>query len=697
MPFGVALAQTGAGAGEGGFSFPGLGPADPGSAPITDAEGNIIDATAPGGFITTQPGDLGFGGITPEEGAGFGPGAGGGAAQMSMEADAATSDPSTNPLDDLTTIQRLVLEFVLSSFGWLMSQAGVLMDAAIYNFVFRYAELYRSNFGTAVETTWEVIRDLMNMAFVFGLVYIGFRFIFNGDDTSAKRNLVLLIIAALLVNFSLFFAKAIIDVTNAAAFQFASSVNIGGTNARNNASFSGAFIAATGVNSVLDNRDILAGIVDPNNNWVAWGYIFMMAMVLLIAAFVFVAVAIILVIRFIALTFLLVFSPIMFLGFIFPFFKSLSWAWFSKFLSQAALAPAMILMLYISLIILNNLQGALMSNAQGRRIGGILSPGDATVGNISGLDMFTLFILGGGFMVGSLIVAMKLGSTFAGGAVAVLDKTQQGARRWATRAPIRVGAGGAAWVGQQTVGRAGSHLTRSDTLRRWEGASGWRGVVGRAGMSTAQTAAEASYDARNVGGVGKKLGVGAGSKKSYAQRQRDINKKELERAKRYASGVDTQLFEDNDVSDLYQQHQEMLQDRDRVIATLTRTTNAERRRELTQQINDIERDINQFENNQLVRPDDLTDGEWQQQVQRLQRYNAVRTNMRTTLQNRYAATLAQRGEGLPGGLRQTYNLFWRSREENETAAAAIRRDAGRGPNDRLLDAIRDIRPADNTT
>ncbi len=590
---------------------------------------------------------------------------------------------------DTSTFNRVsaaVYNFVIGFFGMAAHAGAMVLNQSMEYFVRQYAELYQSSFGHAVEIVWQAIRDLVNLALIFGLIYIGFRFILSSDDSGAKRNLVMLIIAALLVNFSLFFSKAVIDLTHVAANSFEESIVPARGGDRD---IAGAFASTLNFSSILSDGNRVGNDQEVSASSI-WGVIFLTAAVLLVAAFVFAAVGFLLIVRFIVLTFLLMTSPVAVLGMIFPNMQSLSSRWMRLFLGQAFLAPIMMLMLYASLMVLSGMSvrvhsGGLMDNS------GIIGTG----GDV--LQALPYYLLGIGFLLATLVISKQLGAYGAQGTISV-GKRLAGHARSAALSPVRlggrVGAYAAGAAGRNVVGSAGRSLSNSRTVQRWAGSSGWRGVAGKAGRATGDAAAAASYDVRRVGGVGKKLGIGEGKKRSYDQSQKDREKKEKERAKRMGQFEDPQIYEDNGVTELYEKHQEILQERDRRIAELTQTSDENRRRRLTEQIHEIEGSIAAFESSYSdgSRPPEFlgTDEQWEAKVQQLQRYNNLRTGMRRAQQNRYAAVVAQRGQGLPFGVRQAYHLVTRSQEENEAIAASIRTEAGKDPTARLIDAVGNI-------
>lgn len=345
-------------------------------------------------------------------------------------------------------IALFVYQFVLTFLGFITMMMGNVMDYVLTYFVFGYGYFYNTAFGGAVEVSWTVIRDLMNVAFIFGLVYIGLRFILFADDGAAKRNLALLIIAALLVNFSLFFAKAIVDVSHGILYEFNSQVEFVDLDVENSSvdTLSGAIMYTFAISSVVGAGGVN---IEGTNGWVMVG---LLTLTFLLLSFVFIAVAAILVIRTVVITFLLIFSPIMFIGWVFPSLSNMSSTWLRTFLKQSFLAPIIFLFLYISLIITDAI-----FMADGSR--GALEP--------TNYQTYSGFVLGIAFLIISLVAAQKLGSSAAGASVKMLDN---GRRRLQTRtanmaksgvrvatAPVRAPANAA---GRLAVGGGGRLLEK---------------------------------------------------------------------------------------------------------------------------------------------------------------------------------------------------------------------------------------------
>ncbi|MBC7837010.1 type IV secretion system protein [Acetobacteraceae bacterium] len=67
---------------------------------------------------------------------------------------------------------------------------------------------------------WTTVRDIANMAFIFILIYIAFTIMLKAETTGTMQMLARVIIIALVINFSFFFVRVVIDTGNILATQF---------------------------------------------------------------------------------------------------------------------------------------------------------------------------------------------------------------------------------------------------------------------------------------------------------------------------------------------------------------------------------------------------------------------------------------------------------------------------------------------
>lgn len=301
-------------------------------------------------------------------------------------------------------IQEQIWNLVAIVFGRMVWFGGLLLDVAITDFVVGFGDIYANyGLGYSVDNLWSTVRDIFNLTFVFGLVYIGFKLIFNSSDSSARKMLGSLVLAALLVNFSLFITKFVIDFSNIAATQFAAGFKVG-----SEYEVSTSFMNLLGISGIWNPGDL------PVTSS-GWAYIFGTMILFIVAAFVFFAGGLLLMIRFAVLNIYMVLSPIMFLGMVFPGFSSASRDYWNGFLQRAFFAPAYILMIYLSHQILVNFKSV---SGSGAKIGDTFSS-SAAPAQASFAQTIPFFILSTVFLVASIVVAQKMGAQGATTAVAM--------------------------------------------------------------------------------------------------------------------------------------------------------------------------------------------------------------------------------------------------------------------------------------
>ncbi len=391
-------------------------------------------------------------------------------------------------------------------FGWLAGLAGDLLNYVSKAYVLEFGKTYTSSFGVAIEEMWLVIRDLVNILFIFGLVYIGFRMIFDSESSEARKNLALLIIAALFINFSLYITKFIIDFSNVAAFQFASQAFISGDEFM----ISTMFADKIGASSIFDLKP-------PDNQNFNYGQVFGILILYLSMFFAFVSGAFILLIRFVMLCIYMVFSPFLFAGMIFPGLKDTAKKHWNEFLKKAFVAPIYFLFLLLSYQMLS----VLITDSKTQDL--FLASGTEE----TRIGVLIKFLLVSVFMIASVVAAQKLGAEGADKAVSLGKSAANKARSYTQRKTGDLTAGGAAKFGRYAIGGAADRLSQNQKFNAWAAKSS----TGRKLLNTTNKMADASFDVRNVGGLGKELGIGEGKKGGYRERVKERVKRDEEFAK----------------------------------------------------------------------------------------------------------------------------------------------------------------------
>ncbi|OGC84978.1 hypothetical protein A3F55_01145 [Candidatus Adlerbacteria bacterium RIFCSPHIGHO2_12_FULL_53_18] len=77
---------------------------------------------------------------------------------------------------------------------------------------------------TFLSEGWSIVRDIANMFFILILVYIAFTVMFRADTSETMKRLAWVIAIALIINFSFFFVRVVIDAGNLLAIQFYNAI-----------------------------------------------------------------------------------------------------------------------------------------------------------------------------------------------------------------------------------------------------------------------------------------------------------------------------------------------------------------------------------------------------------------------------------------------------------------------------------------
>lgn len=416
---------------------------------------------------------------------------------------------------------------VLSLCAWLLGLAGLLFDNVLKYTVVNMAE----NIGkvSTIGTMWVMLRDVINIAFIFILLYIAIRTILSMDsgvDKDVKRFIRDVIIAAILVNFSLFFTKVVIDASNILALGFYRQTIPAGQELTTS-SFSNQFVEPLGITSIYSGGSNAGNFVEGLASQGFWQIVIMGvggSIFLIMIAFTFIYATVLFLIRYVVLIFLMIFSGIAFMSFILPATKKHGEKWRQTLIGQSIFAPLYLFMIYF---VLRVTQQLFLSSTAGESFGKALTPTPQDVKNLG--EVVTEPILKFLIVIGLLNVATHLAKSFAtqGSSLA------EGAVRWGTGKVDRLRTGlqnraintgkaaaGAATLGtaglvlRNTVGRFGNKLSDKDTavgnaLNRAALEGGFiKRNLAKATLAVTKKAATGSFDARTTA-AGASLGLGS--------------------------------------------------------------------------------------------------------------------------------------------------------------------------------------------
>lgn len=418
---------------------------------------------------------------------------------------AATAQPN-QPAEPSTSKSSDDIQCVLSSplSGTLMgcvAQGGfmilglaawVLWVAAV---LFNFAIPYTLNMATFLKDVpivalgWTTFRDLANIFFIFIVLYIAISTIIGNEGFGIKKLLGKVIVGAVLINFSLFFTQAMIDVSNIFTLEFYNKITqtdgaqaaVAGTNKQTIAPGSDASKLDSGISASLVNAlglDTIWNIgksdastsgakgIDPNKNAASLGLNATNLLIaslggtilVLITAFIFFAAVIMFLARAVTLIFLMILSPIAFLGNVLPAIGKYTGEWWSKLFNNLLFAPAYMSLLYLVISIVadpNKFTG--IGGGKGSFVS--VFAGDSNmIGSVMtfvvlNMMMFACLIIASKFGVAGSKWAEKVGGGIAGGAAMMFSG-----------AGLAMGLGSGALRG--TAGYIGDNISSSKTLAR---------------------------------------------------------------------------------------------------------------------------------------------------------------------------------------------------------------------------------------
>ncbi len=237
--------------------------------------------------------------------------------------------------------------------GWLLIISGYVFDILlVFTLESKFLKL------DVIENVWSTVKDFANLAFILGLIYISFSLILNFNRPGSQRLFVRLIIIALLLNFSLFASRVIIDAGNLTALSFYNQIDApqlekkeylvdalvpkAAENFRDNAkrsTISGAIVAAVNPARLL-GQDVFDNFIQrlDGDGWIDFQVAFtmisfavisiLMSFELLVGGFFFIG-------RTVWLMLLMVLSPLAFVAWFLPDTEKYTKQWFTLIVDRA--------------------------------------------------------------------------------------------------------------------------------------------------------------------------------------------------------------------------------------------------------------------------------------------------------------------------------------------------------------------------
>lgn len=323
--------------------------------------------------------------------------------------------------------------------------------------------------ASAIRSTWIVLRDLVNLLFIFIVIYIGIMTILGLLNRDYKQILLRIVLVAIFINFSLVITSLVIDASNVLAIgfynAFPASEDLPDITSKltpqGAKSLSVPIMKAGGIKDLFDPEltanalgtigdDAFSGDI-PEQNGQESGTVqnIVTAILLATSGVIMITAGLLFLTRTVVLVVLMILSPLAFASFAIPFGKGEGYfkEWRDHLFYHAFWAPAFLLMYYVAVKIV-----IALSSVEGIRSGGFRG----TVLLI--VNMFIAL----GFMWASILVAQKMAG-HGRAAIGKFNKRLMGYRDQAGRAGKRTGA----LAGRNTFGRAASAISDSDRMKKF--------------------------------------------------------------------------------------------------------------------------------------------------------------------------------------------------------------------------------------
>jgi hypothetical protein len=326
---------------------------------------------------------------------------------------------------------------------WAVMASAALMEAVLLMGFRNQLEI--------VKVGWKTTRDLANMFFVLFMVIVAFATILRIERYGIKQLLPKVIIIALLINFSYVICAVIVDFSNITARFFLNDIQDAlGKGAITGGLADGLQLLKVDTPGPEDFPEVkpeqkaqleeVSGEVRPISPWQEFLQFILSfslgALVLLVAAFTFLAGAVLLIFRIIMIWFLLIFVPIVFICYILPGLRNIWQKWWSNFLKWCFFAPAYTFFLWLALKIVADRK---LEKGIEEHVGEMVT--GTKEGIVSAFALFPQYLLNFGFIIalllGGLIAASKFGIYGASATMNIVQKGYRGASAWAKRTGMR--------------------------------------------------------------------------------------------------------------------------------------------------------------------------------------------------------------------------------------------------------------------
>ncbi|MBX4181524.1 hypothetical protein KW807_01505 [Candidatus Parcubacteria bacterium] len=419
-------------------------------------------------------------------------------------------NPFTCLIDFLLALPGHLSIGILWVAEWLTHISGVVLNFTV---IYTVVNMRENISGGTIETAWKTMRDIGNMGFIFVLLYAAIMTIIGQGQDNQKLIMKIVVVAAL-INFSLFATKMVIDISNIIALTFYDAIAPGAL----------AFNVSQGLSASLMEPLKLGTIYNTVGGLLNGRQLLIIGIagtiLSLIAAFIFFAISIMLVIRFVVLIFTLVLSPIAFLSFVLPGMNKYKDQWWNALSGQAFFAPIYFAMTWIVVVVSKSvLKGG---GSLGQIAGVVGADGKVSAPPADAIGMLVNFLIVTAMLVFSLVAAKDWSSKTPGG----IGKLTS----WATGKAGSLSMGAAGWTGRRFIGGGADAIANNQNLKDRASKGS---MIAKLQLAAARKTAGASFDMRATG-IGGAVGAGKPTGKGGFT---EFKKKKAEEEAKYAASL----------------------------------------------------------------------------------------------------------------------------------------------------------------
>ncbi len=358
-----------------------------------------------------------------------------------------------------------IIELFNEILFWIVNLAGNIFDWALGWTVLDFKEFATME---SISDSWTLARDLANILFVFILLYLSISIILQISGVDIKKIITLVIIIALLINFSAFFTRTLIDVSNMGALTFynqitqTTEVEEGGIAHFIKSNSGQDKLQGVALDTGQDRSDRQLWVDSIIKN-------ILLALFSVVLFFILLTSGVLFLVRAMIFLILIILSPLAFMGYAIPKIKTMTIdKWWDQMLKWMIFAPVFMFLLYVSMLIISQLDQLAISGA------GVI-------------HIFITFIISSGLLISCIIIPMKLGLVGA-----------QTVGQWTGKGVGLSTFGVGARIGQSTIGWGARKLKDSEYLKNKGDTFGGK-MAGR----MARRLERSSFDVRNTQGMKK--------------------------------------------------------------------------------------------------------------------------------------------------------------------------------------------------